>query len=199
MSEDVSAVVAGKLNEVGPSVAVALEFSMSAYFDVLRGLVDNFAREKGLQCIYITSAVPARTIQGTLEALEIDPSGISFVDTISQMIMEKMERENRSIIYVESPTVLENVVLKVDYLTRKLDVGPKLVVVDSINSLAIHNDAKMLSEFLHADLRAERQRGVSRHTINAGAAAPGGPRDAHLGVRPGHKSKRIIILSDIIK
>jgi KaiC/GvpD/RAD55 family RecA-like ATPase len=149
MSEDVSAVVAGKLNEVGPSVAVALEFSMSAYFDVLRGLVDNFAREKGLQCIYITSAVPARTIQGTLEALEIDPSGISFVDTISQMIMEKMERENRSIIYVESPTVLENVVLKVDYLTRKLDVGPKLVVVDSINSLAIHNDAKMLSEFLH--------------------------------------------------
>ena len=149
MSEDVSAVVAGKLNEVGPSVAVALEFPMSAYFDVLRGLVDNFAREKGLQCIYITSAVPARTIQGTLEALEIDPSGISFVDTISQMIMEKMERENRSIIYVESPTVLENVVLKVDYLTRKLDVGPKLVVVDSINSLAIHNDAKMLSEFLH--------------------------------------------------
>lgn len=149
MSEDVSAVVAGKLNEVGPSVAVALEFPMSAYFDVLRGLVDNFAREKGLQCIYITSAVPARTIQGTLEALEIDPSGISFVDTISQMIMEKMERENRSIIYVESPTVLENVVLKVDYLTRKLDDGPKLVVVDSINSLAIHNDAKMLSEFLH--------------------------------------------------
>lgn len=149
MSEDISAVVAGKLNEVGPSVAVALEFPMSAYFDVLRGLVDNFAREKGLQCIYITSAVPARTIQGTLEALEIDPSGISFVDTISQMIMEKMERENRSIIYVESPTVLENVVLKVDYLTRKLDDGPKLVVVDSINSLAIHNDAKMLSEFLH--------------------------------------------------
>ena len=148
MSEDISAVVAGKLNKVGPSVAVALEFPMSAYFDVLRGLVDNFAREKGLQCIYITSAVPARTIQGTLEALEIDPSGISFVDTISQMIMEKMERENRSIIYVESHGA-GDVVLKVDYLTRKLDDGPKLVVVDSINSLAIHNDAKMLSEFLH--------------------------------------------------
>ncbi len=39
--------------------------------------------------------------------------------------------------------------LKVDYLTRKLGEGPKLVVVDSINSLAIHNDPKMLSEFLH--------------------------------------------------
>jgi KaiC/GvpD/RAD55 family RecA-like ATPase len=148
MSEDLCALVSSKLEEVGPSVAVALEFPMSAYFDVLRGLVDNFAQAKGLQCIYITSAVPARTIQGTLEALEIDPSGISFIDTISQMIMEKMEKTS-TIIYVESPTVLENVVLKVDYLTRKLKPGPKLVVVDSINSLAIHNDAKMLSEFLH--------------------------------------------------
>jgi KaiC/GvpD/RAD55 family RecA-like ATPase len=149
MSEDVGAMVASKLNEVGPSVAVAMEFPMGAYFDVLRGLVDNFAHEQGIQCIYITSAVPAKTIQGTLEALEIDPSGIYFIDTISQMIMEKMDRGSTSIIYVESPTVLENVVLKVDYLIRKLKDGPKLVVVDSINSLAIHNDAKMLSEFLH--------------------------------------------------
>jgi KaiC/GvpD/RAD55 family RecA-like ATPase len=149
MSEDIAATVASKLNEVGPSVAVALEFPMGAYFDVLRGLVDNFARAKGVQTVYITSAVPARTIQGTLEALEIDASGISFIDTISQMIMERLDRDNSSIIYVESPTVLENIVLKVDYLTRKLKPGPKLVVVDSINSLAIHNDAKMLSEFLH--------------------------------------------------
>ncbi|MDW5561661.1 MAG: ATPase domain-containing protein [Methanomassiliicoccus sp.] len=147
--DDICVDVARKIGEVGPSVAVALEFPMSSYFDVLRGLVDNFAHEKGMQCIYITSAVPAKTIQGTLEALEIDPSGISFVDTISQMIMEPLERGSTSIIYVESPTVLENVVLKVDYLNRKLKEGPKLVVVDSINSLAIHNDAKMLSEFLH--------------------------------------------------
>ncbi len=149
MSEDIGAAVATRLSEVGPSVAMALEFPMGAYFDVLRGLVDNFARAKEVQTIYITSAVPARTIQGTLEALEIDPSGISFIDTISQMIMERLDRDNSSIIYVESPTVLENIVLKVDYLTRKLKPGPKLVVVDSINSLAIHNDAKMLSEFLH--------------------------------------------------
>jgi KaiC/GvpD/RAD55 family RecA-like ATPase len=149
MSEDTGALVYKKLNEVGPSVAVALEFPMASYFDVLRGLVDNFAQGNKLQCIYITSSVPAATIQGTLEALEIDSSNISFIDTISQMIMGKLERGSDRVIYVESPTVLENVVLKVDYLSRKLGEGPKLVVVDSINSLAIHNDLKMLSEFLH--------------------------------------------------
>lgn len=149
MSEDTGALVSKKLNEVGPSVAVALEFPMASYFDVLRGLVDNFAQSNKLQCIYITSSVPAATIQATLDALEIDSSKISFIDTITQMIMGKLERGSDRIIYVESPTVLENVVLKVDYLTRKLGEGPKLVVVDSINSLAIHNDPKMLSEFLH--------------------------------------------------
>ncbi len=107
MSEDTGALVSKLLNEVGPSVAVALEFPMGSYFDVLRGLVDNFAQSNKLQCIYITSSVPAATIQVTLEALEIDASNISFVDTISQMIMGKLERGSDRVIYVESPTVLE--------------------------------------------------------------------------------------------
>jgi KaiC/GvpD/RAD55 family RecA-like ATPase len=149
MSEDIASDVAKTIEEIGPSVAVALEFPMGAYIDVLRGLADNFLRGKEIQCIYITSTVPATTIQTTLEALEVDHSSISFVDTITQMMMGQMERGSESIIYVESPTLLENVVLKVDYLTRRLGPGPKLVVVDSINSLAVLNDAKMLAEFLH--------------------------------------------------
>jgi KaiC/GvpD/RAD55 family RecA-like ATPase len=149
MTEDTAEMVAKTLEEIGPSVAVALEFPMAAYIDVLRGLVDNFMAAKKLQCIYITSTVPATTIQSTLEAMEIDLSGVAFVDTITQMMMGQAERGTDSIIYVESPTLLENVVLKVDYLSRRLKPGPKLVVVDSINSLAILNDPKMLSEFLH--------------------------------------------------
>jgi len=149
MSEDVGSAVAKRLNDGGPSVAVALEFPMGSYFDVLRGLVDDFAQGQKLSCVYITSAVPATTINASLEALEIDTTNILFVDTISQMIMGDMERTSNKIIYVESPTVLENVILKVDFLSRRLKGAPMLVVVDSINSLAIHNDTKMLSEFLH--------------------------------------------------
>lgn len=149
MSEDVGSAVAKRLNDVGPSVAVALEFPMGSYFDVLRGLVDDFAQGQKLSCVYITSAVPATTINASLDALEIDTTNILFVDTISQMIMGDMERTSNKIIYVESPTVLENVILKVDFLSRRLKGAPMLVVVDSINSLAIHNDTKMLSEFLH--------------------------------------------------
>ena len=149
MSDDIGVQVAKRLEEVGSSVAVALEFPVSSYFDVLRGLVDDFAQSQKIHCIYITSAVPATTIQASLDALEIDSSNILFIDTISQMIMGQMELGSNKIIYVESPTILENVILKVDFLSRRLKGAPMLVVVDSINSLAIHNDTKMLSEFLH--------------------------------------------------
>jgi archaellum biogenesis ATPase FlaH len=149
MSDDLGGLVAKRLEDVGPSVAVALEFPIGSYFEVLRGLVDDFARGRKVQCVYITSAVPATTIQASLDALEIDSSNIHFIDTISQMIMGQMELGSSKIIYVESPTVLENVILKVDFLSRRLKGAPMLVVVDSINSLAIHNDTKMLSEFLH--------------------------------------------------
>lgn len=46
MTEDVGSIVAKRLNDVGPSVAVALEFPMGSYFDVLRGLVDDFAQSQ---------------------------------------------------------------------------------------------------------------------------------------------------------
>ena len=52
-------------------------------------------------------------------------------------------------IYVESPTMLENLMLKVEYLIRKTKDRKNLIIIDSINSLAIHNNTKILSEFLH--------------------------------------------------
>ncbi|WP_019178406.1 hypothetical protein [Methanomassiliicoccus luminyensis] len=149
MSDDVSGQVAQQLSDVGPAVAVALEFPVEKYFEVLRGLVEEFAKERKIDCIYISAAVPATTIQATFDALEMDSGSTSFIDCISQMTMGPQEKGTDRFIYVESPTFLENVVLKVQYLMRKLGEGPKLVVVDSVNALSFHNDTKILSEFLH--------------------------------------------------
>lgn len=135
------------LSETGPSVATVLQFPVSQYFEVLRGLVD-FTKSKGMGMVYITAAVPARTISLTFDALDVDASNTSFVDCISQMMMSDRDESGKAI-YVESPTVLENIILKVAYLMRKAGETHQLVVVDSINSLSLHNDAKMLSEFLH--------------------------------------------------
>ncbi len=147
MVEDLGLSICDKLEELGPSVSVAMEISFDSYFDAVRGLVDNFSNSKGLHCIYITSSIPATTLLGALETLEVDTERIHFIDCLSHMLMGNIDNNER-MIFVESPTMLENIALKVEYLMRKNGGEPATVILDSIDSLAIHNDPKILSEFL---------------------------------------------------
>ncbi len=147
MAEETHAVVAAKLKEIGPSVAVNLELKVDSYFDVVRGLVDDFGTRNDLACVYITASVPASTLMGALTALEVDTSGMYFVDCISHKLMGRIEPAG-NVANLESPSMLENILLKVEYFSR-LAAGKKLlVVIDSANSLAMNNDLKMLTEFL---------------------------------------------------
>lgn len=54
--------------------------------------------------------------------------------------------------------MLETIMIRIDFLHRKFKDKPSVVIIDSVNSLAIHNDLKILSEFLHifvTNLRAK--------------------------------------------
>jgi KaiC/GvpD/RAD55 family RecA-like ATPase len=155
---NVVGVVASKLEALPASSAAALRLKAEHYFDVIRGMLDVFAPKKGLDTIYVTSTIPSRSIIDALEVLEIDMDRIWFVDCISQIMMSAAEKHPHAI-YVESPTMLENIMLKVEYLIRKTKERDNLIVLDSINSLAIHNNTKILSEFLHIlvnNLRSQR-------------------------------------------
>lgn len=154
----VSDLVASKLREAGASVSTAFQVRMEDYFDVVRGLVDNFANEEGIDCIYVAASIPAGTIMGALTALEIETERTWFVDCLSHMLMVDIGHDDK-IIYIESPTMLENLILKVELLQRKIGSGQTLVVLDSIDSLSIHNEPKMLSQFLQIFLGVLRDRG----------------------------------------
>jgi KaiC/GvpD/RAD55 family RecA-like ATPase len=141
------------------SVAVALHLKADQYFDAIQGLIDRFATKKELEVIYVTSTIPSQSILNAMEALEIPVEHIWFVDCITQIMMSQAKRHPHSIV-VESPTMLENIMLKVEFLLRKNPDRSALVVLDSINSLAIHNNTKILSEFLHILVNNLRARGA---------------------------------------
>ncbi|MFQ5910199.1 MAG: ATPase domain-containing protein [Thermoplasmata archaeon] len=154
----VTANVAEKLLTLPESSAIALQIRAEHYFDAIRGILDNFAIKKELDSIYITSTIPSQSIVNALQVLEIDMSQIYFVDCISQIMMS-MSSKHEHTIYVESPTMLENLMLKVEYLIKRTEKKGDIVILDSINSLAIHNNTKILSEFLHLlvnNLRAKK-------------------------------------------
>ncbi len=142
--------IAARLSEMPAASAVSLQMSVDNYLDVLRGTLDLFASRKGMDTIYVTSTISYEAIRRVLQALDIDTSRIYFVDCISHIMMgaSSAQRDDHATL-VESPTMLENLMLKVEYLIRSSQSPNKLVVIDSINSLAIHNNNWILSEFLH--------------------------------------------------
>jgi len=144
----VTSEVAEKLRALPEAAAVALRMKAEHYFDVIRAMLDVFATKKSLDAIYVTSTIPSTSIINALDVLEIPLDHIWFVDCISQIMMSAGQKHAHSI-YVESPTMLENIMLKVEYLIRRTADRKNLVILDSINSLAIHNNTKILSEFLH--------------------------------------------------
>ena len=155
----VPAEVSEKLSALSVASAVALHLKADQYFDAIQGLIDRFATKKDLEVIYVTSTIPSQSILNAMEALEIPVEHIWFVDCITQIMMSQAKRHPHSIV-VESPTMLENIMLKVEFLLRKNPDRSALVVLDSINSLAIHNNTKILSEFLHILVNNLRARGA---------------------------------------
>ena len=157
--QSIPAEVSEKLSALPVASAVALHLKADQYFDAIQGLIDRFATKKDLEVVYVTSTIPSQSILNAMEALEIPVEHIWFVDCITQIMMSQAKRHSHSII-VESPTMLENIMLKVEFLLRKNPDRNALVVLDSINSLAIHNNTKILSEFLHILVNNLRARGA---------------------------------------
>ena len=139
--------LAEELAELPPS-AISLSIKDETYFDAIRGVVDTFATKKDLNTIYISAAIPSQSIIDVLKILEIDMSQISFVDSVSHTMMGTSQMVE-NVLLVESSTMLENIMLKVEYLIKKSGGKDCVVLLDSINALAIHNSPKILSEFVH--------------------------------------------------
>jgi len=151
--------IADKLASLPEASAVALRLRTDQDFDAIQGMLDNFAGKKELEVVYVTSTIPSQSIIHALEVLEIPLDHIWFVDCISQIMMAAAKRHPHAIA-VESPTMLENLMLKVEFLLRRHRDRTALVILDSINSLAIHNNTKILSEFLHILVNNLRSHGA---------------------------------------
>jgi KaiC/GvpD/RAD55 family RecA-like ATPase len=150
-----------KLNELADGTALALRVGLASYLDSLRGILEGYAHKSNAECIYVTATIPAASIMGALDVLEIKTEHVHFVDCVSHTMLGSVGAKKEDILLVESPTMLENVMLKVEYLSRKIGSKKKIVLFDSLNSLCIHNDVKIVSEFLHILVNNMRAKNIT--------------------------------------
>jgi KaiC/GvpD/RAD55 family RecA-like ATPase len=145
----------------GSAVALKLDPREYAdhYFAVLNATLRDLGSETDAHTIYITVTNPASFVWSLAQALDIPADRISFVDVISHIMMN-YSNPLPNATYIETPRALEEIMLRVDYLLRKFPHPRSIVVVDSLNALAIHNPRELLSEFFHIFLTNLKTRNV---------------------------------------
>jgi hypothetical protein len=109
------------------------------YFAVLNATLRDIGSETDAHTIYVAVTSPASFVWTLAQALDVPAERISFVDAISHIMMN-YSNPLPNATYVESPR--------------------SIVVIDSVNSLAIHNPPELLSEFFHILLNNLKARSV---------------------------------------
>lgn len=141
-----------RLRALSSGAAVALRLDSLNYADnyllALNAVIRDVGADPNTHTIYVSVTNPAALVWTIAQALDIAPERISFVDAISHIMME-FRNPLPNATYLESPRMLENLMLRVEYLLRKHAGTRNIVILDSVNSLAIHNPPGLLSEFFH--------------------------------------------------
>jgi hypothetical protein len=134
----------------GSAVALKLDARQYAdhYFAFLNATLRDLGSEPDVHTIYVAVTSPASFVWSLAQALDVPADRISFVDAISHLMM-RFGDPLPNATYVESPRALEEIMLRIEYLLRRFPHPRSVVVIDSVNSLAIHNPPELLSEFLH--------------------------------------------------
>jgi KaiC/GvpD/RAD55 family RecA-like ATPase len=144
--------IADRLRSFTSGGTVALKLDPQAYADnylaALGLTVRDLGGETNSHTIYVSVTNPASLVWSLLEALDIPSARLSFVDAISHLMMS-YENALPNASYVESPTMLEGIMLRIEFLLRRHPSQRNIVIIDSVNSLAVHNTADVLSEFFH--------------------------------------------------
>jgi len=151
--------IGAALKETSDNAAISLITDINNYFTAMKEVV-TYTQEEGLACVYITATIPSSVIKEQLASEDLSSDHVHFVDCISFMVGKGPEAES-SVLYVESPTMIETIMLKVHTMLKRLGDQPKMVFLDSVNTLSLHNDEKIMQEFVHYLINTLRVKGVS--------------------------------------
>ena len=105
---------------------------------------------------YITASRPSSILS---KGIDVGHSEFYFIDMISQNIGGSTSDPRTS--YIESPTMLESVILNLDLVMRRLRTKDNFMILDSINNLAIHSNHRILEEFVHVVVNKMKLKEVS--------------------------------------
>lgn len=164
--------IAEQLSEVSLSSSIQVRCGNSNAFMVTASTMIPLMQIFEMGGVYICATRGAVEIIEAFETIGIDVSNIQFIDLVSSGILGGTDVQYSNITFIDSPIMLESVLLRTLYRLRIANTERNFVLIDSVNSLAIYNEEKMLAEYLHTFINTFRQREVLTVILNVPDQVP---------------------------
>ena len=164
--------IAEQLTEVTLSSSVQVRCVSSNAFMVTASTIIPLMQMFEMGGVYICASKGAIEIIESFESIGIDTSNIQFIDLVSSGVLGGTDVQFPNVSFVDSPIMLESVLLKTLYILRISQNERNFVFIDSVNALAIYNEERMLAEYLHTFINTFRQREVLSVILNVPDQVP---------------------------
>ena len=164
--------IAEQLTQVALGSSVQVRMSSSNAFAVTASTMIPLMQMFEMGGVYISASRGAVEIIQAFEAIGVDVSGIHFLDLVSSGVLGGTDVPYSNITFVDSPIMLESIMLRTLYTLRTVNNQRNFVFLDSVNALAIYNDDRMLAEYLHTFINTFRQREVLSVILNVPDQTP---------------------------
>jgi hypothetical protein len=164
--------IAQQLSEVSLNSSVQVRVGNSNAFSVTASTIIPLMQMFEMGGVYISASRGAVEIIQAFEAIGIDVSHIQFIDLVSSGILGGTDVPYNNIHFVDSPIMLESILLRTLYILQASQSPRNFVFLDSVNALAIYNEDRMLAEYLHIFVNTFRQREILSVVINVPDQTP---------------------------
>jgi len=164
--------IAEQLTEVSLNSSVQVRCGNSNAFMVAASTMVPLMQMFEMTGVYICATRGAVEVIEAFEAIGVDVSQIQFVDLVSAGILGGTDVPYTNVTFVDSPIMLESVLLRTLYILRISSSARNFVLLDSVNALAIYNEERMLAEYLHTFINTFRQRDVLSVILNVPDQVP---------------------------
>ena len=164
--------IAEQLTQVALNSAVQVRVGTANSFMVTASTMIPLMQMFEMGGVYISASRGAVEIIQAFEAIGVDVSHIQFIDFVSSGILGGTDVTYSNVHFVDSPIMLESILLRTLYVLRTMDSQRNFVFLDSVNALAIYNDDRMLAEYLHTFINTFRQREVLTVILNVPDQTP---------------------------
>ena len=164
--------IAEQLTQVSLGSSVQVRMSATNSFAVTASTLIPLMQMFEMGGVYISASRGAVEIIQAFESIGVDVSGIHFLDLVSSGVLGGTDVPYSNITFIDSPIMLESILLRTLYTLRTVTNARNFVFLDSVNALAIYNDDRMLAEYLHTFINTFRQREVLSVMLNVPDQTP---------------------------